>query len=140
MKLKSFIAKASVVTILAAAVFFPARYLYNDNENSEFKVVSLYNKDPVIREYSDNMKAYGWQLAGDSCYKNDMASIYPDYDTEAKCEQAGKDYDAQMFPLIKQGLIYGRTQLISGAVMFLAIASILCSLAFVGLRKLWKVT
>lgn len=139
MKLKAFIAKAAVVAILSGVVFAPAHYLYQDNESAEWSLTGRFNPEHRFKEYPDNHPAYGYMLSGGTCYKNDEAFAYPDYDTKAGCEEQAASYMEQMKPLIEDGIIYGRTQLASLAVLVLSLGSIVISLSFVGLRKLWDV-
>lgn len=139
MKLKSFIAKAAVVAILSGVVYAPAHFLYQDNEQAEWKLVERFNPEHHFKDYPDNRPAYGYMLTGGTCYKNNEAFAYPDYDTKAECEEQANAYMEQMKPYIDNGLIYGRTQLASLAVLILSLGSIVVSLSFVGLRKLWNV-
>ncbi|ENR0228716.1 hypothetical protein KIV35_22030 [Enterobacter roggenkampii] len=139
MKLKSFIAKITVIAILSGIVFSGARFLYNDNQKSQYAIASMFNPDHRTKDYPGNEPARGWMITGSICYKNDMAFLYPDFDTKAECEKRANEYNREIDPLISEGNIYGRTMLGSGAVLFLSLASIVCSLAFVGLRKLWRI-
>ena len=109
MKLKSFIAKAAVVAILSGVVYAPAHFLYQDNEQAQWNVVKAHSHDPITKPYSE------------------------------ECEQAAQEFKNEFDPLFNQGLIYGRTMLASLAVLILSLGSIVVSLSFVGLRKLWNV-
>lgn len=138
MKLKSFIAKAAVVAILSGVVYAPAHFLYQDNEQAEWSIVKAHSHDPVSKPYSEDAVATGYLISGGICFKNTLQFIYPDYDTKAECEQAAQEFNNEFNPHVKQGLIYGRTMLASLAVLVLSLGSIVVSLSFVGLRKLWN--
>ncbi|ELW9389093.1 TPA: hypothetical protein L8N48_003703 [Klebsiella pneumoniae] len=139
MKLKSFIAKAAVVAILSGVVYAPAHFLYQDNEQAQWNVVKAHSHDPITKPYSEDAVATGYRISGGVCFKNTLEFIYPDYDTKAECEQAAQEFKNEFDPLFNQGLIYGRTMLASLAVLILSLGSIVVSLSFVGLRKLWNV-
>lgn len=139
MKLKSFIAKAAVITILAGVVHAPANFLYQDNQKAQWEITEQFNPVRRFKDIPDNQSAQGYLITGGVCFKNTDALVYPDYYQKTDCKARAKQFYQQIGPLVDDGILYGRIGLAALAVMALSLGSIIVSVSFVSLRKLWNI-
>lgn len=72
MKLKSFIAKAAVITILAGVVHAPANFLYQDNQKAQWEITEQFNPVRRFKDIPDNQSAQGYLITGGVCFKIQM--------------------------------------------------------------------